>query len=371
MGTADECIAQHRLFLPDLIKAAGCLLIVVHHLAFYGPMSDAVATAWPALVAWLHDDARLAVQGFLVVSGFLTARAWQATPAQGTAIVRQVVQRYLRLAMPLMAALSLTVIISELIRPVFNHPSLSPAPDWQQSLAHVFFLQHILDMQALSAGVWYVAIDLQLFALALISFRICGNAQHKLWWLWMIWLALCLCSVLWWNLQPQFDDWAIYFCAAYGMGLLAGLARLPHAGSAWPAALVLAVVGVTGWLHEPRDRLALACVLSLLLTLAPAQWMQGPGGIVRRAVDTLARWSFSVFVVHFGVGLAVNAVFDRWVPGTPGLQAWGMVCALLLSLLAGAALYHLVERPRPTPGRWAGLAGGFLASSALAMWLSG
>jgi len=55
--------------LIDAFKAAGCLLIVLHHLAFYGPMSDVVATAWPGTVNWLYDHGRLAVQFFLVCAG--------------------------------------------------------------------------------------------------------------------------------------------------------------------------------------------------------------------------------------------------------------------------------------------------------------
>jgi peptidoglycan/LPS O-acetylase OafA/YrhL len=62
-----------RSFLIDAIKASGCLLIVLHHMAFYGPMSDVVAVAWPAVLDWLYDQGRLAVQFFLVCAGFLTA----------------------------------------------------------------------------------------------------------------------------------------------------------------------------------------------------------------------------------------------------------------------------------------------------------
>ena len=57
----------------DAVKATGCLLIVLHHLAFYGPMSDVVDNSWPELISWLYDHGRLAVQFFLVCAGFLTA----------------------------------------------------------------------------------------------------------------------------------------------------------------------------------------------------------------------------------------------------------------------------------------------------------
>jgi len=102
-----------RSFLIDAFKAAGCLLIVLHHLAFYGPMSDVVATAWPGTVNWLYDHGRLAVQFFLVCAGFLTAgslaRCESLTLSEALKLAWQ---RYLRLAIPLLAALSFTVLVS-------------------------------------------------------------------------------------------------------------------------------------------------------------------------------------------------------------------------------------------------------------------
>ena len=156
-----------RSFLIDVIKAAGCLLIVLHHLAFYGPMSDVVATAWPGTVNWLYDHGRLAVQFFLVCAGFLTAGSLARYASLDLSEALKLVwQRYLRLAIPLMAALSFTVLVTEWVRSDFEHASLSAPPDWGQALAHIVFLQHVLDLEALSAGIWYVAIDLQLYVMA-------------------------------------------------------------------------------------------------------------------------------------------------------------------------------------------------------------
>ena len=64
-----------RLMFIDLLKAVGSQLIVLHHLAFYGPMSDWTHRLAPELVTWFSQDARMAVQIFLVVAGFLAARS--------------------------------------------------------------------------------------------------------------------------------------------------------------------------------------------------------------------------------------------------------------------------------------------------------
>ena len=43
------------------LKAGAAQLIVLHHLAFYGPMSDYVQPLWPELLDWLGGSARIAV----------------------------------------------------------------------------------------------------------------------------------------------------------------------------------------------------------------------------------------------------------------------------------------------------------------------
>ena len=160
-----------RSFLLDLLKAVGCVLIVLHHLAFYGPMSHVLAQRWPDAIEVLADHGRLAVQLFLVCSGYLTAAALRPRPAMDLARLSGLIgRRYLRLATPLMVALGATVLITEGIRPPFQFPSLSATPEWPQMLAHVLLLQHLADMEALSAGVWYVAIDFQLYGLTLLVF---------------------------------------------------------------------------------------------------------------------------------------------------------------------------------------------------------
>ena len=62
-----------RLPAVDALKALACVLIVLHHLAFYGPMADVVRPLMPATIDFLDEYARMAVQIFLVVSGFLFA----------------------------------------------------------------------------------------------------------------------------------------------------------------------------------------------------------------------------------------------------------------------------------------------------------
>lgn len=370
-----------RSFLLDLFKATGCVLIVLHHLAFYGPMADVAAPVWPEGKDWLAQHARLVVQMFLVCSGFLTAQSLNAMPSLSwQALGLATRRRYFRLATPLLAALSLTVIVSEVIRPHFMHSSLSAPPDWAQAFAHVFFVQHLLDFEALSAGVWYVAVDLQLFVLALLVLRFSGLLQQRvggsvLGWQVASTLILVVLSLIVWTHDDALDDSALYFWGAYGMGWMAWHTRqLPNV--AWSRIWWL-ILGVLCFAVDTRFRALTAWTTAVLLVLAPtgcfldaADRQVDRTSAWRRGISWLSQISYAVFVVHFGVCLGVNFAIHRLWPDSVPANALGMAVALGMSLLVGHAVHHVTERGAMTWTRWMVWMGCFMASVWLAIRLA-
>lgn len=360
-----------RSFLLDLIKALGCVLIVLHHMAFYGPMSDVVATRWPAPMQWLADHARLAVQAFLVCSGYLTAAGLAAKPVTGAARVLELSwQRYLRLSMPLLAALSVTVLVTESVRPDFAHTFLSATPEWSQVLAHVFMLQHVLGQEGLSAGVWYVAIDFQLYLMSLMLWTVSlqlGRSMHANTRAWClgVFIAMTGLSLLYWNRHADLDRYGLYFFGAYGMGWLAWHARQSH----WAAhlrVLMLVLCAIALWV-DFRWRIATACAIAVLLALSPQRWHSAGGTrVLTEPIHRLARISYSVFVIHYAVMVAVSAwVAKRW-PHSVGWNLTGMLAALTLSLLFGALLHRWTEQIKQDWPRWLVWVAVFVASTGLA-----
>ena len=362
-----------RAWLLDVLKAVGCVLIVLHHLAFYGPMSDVVMQVLPGLVEWLYDRARLAVQVFLVCGGFLTAASLSKLQNLDVrSSLKLLWKRYLRLVMPLLAALSAVVVVSEIIRPQFDHSSLSALPTWWQAWAHVALSQHLLNMEALSAGVWYVAMDFQLYATALVVFLVAqrlaaGSAAVPAVWRQRLWLLLTAGSLLWWSGNESLDDYAVYFYGSYGLGYLAYKSReIGFSRKTW--ALVLGLALLAWWL-DPHWRLATALWVAALLARAPQSWLDA--SCVHNRMTQTAQWlsqrSYSIFVIHFAVSLAVNAFVTHFWPGQLWPNGLGMLASLGLSLCAGAALFKWVEQPRPSLKRWAAWVTVFMASVALAM----
>lgn len=339
-----------RMALVDALKALGSQFIVLHHLAFYGPMSDWTQVLWPELIDWLSRDARMAVQVFLVVGGFLAARS---LAPRGVLLTPQPLmllrKRYLRTAAPYLAALLLSLLCTEFARYWMEHDSLPERAELGQFLAHALLLHGVLGFDSISAGVWYVAIDFQLFALLLGLLWVARALNGRLALSATLLLLGVILSLYGFNLDSDWDNWAIYFLGSYGLGVLAYWAAQPRhglKGLGWLLLFTLLVVGALA--VEFRERIALALVVALLLGVAQqGQWLyRWPRG---RAWAYFGQISYSVFLLNFPVALVVNALFTRFAPADPWVQTGGMLLAWVACNLAGAAFFHLVEQPL---GRW-------------------
>jgi peptidoglycan/LPS O-acetylase OafA/YrhL len=327
-----------RMPLIDALRAVASQLIVLHHLAFYGPMSDAVEGLAPAVFAWLSEHARAAVQAFLVCGGFMAARTLAPVGAPecgppGPLLLR----RYLRLAPPLMAAIMLAVVLSALASWLNPNPAIPLAPSPGQLLAHLLLLQDVLGIDALSAGVWYVAIDFQLFALTLGLLWLARGAGSRARPLAISLVAgLGLASLFVFNRLPELDAWAPYFFGAYALGACAWWAGRPGARIHGLAALALA--GAAALALDWRLRIAVALAVALVLGIARRtrvleRWPRSA------LLAWLGRISYSVFLVHFPISIAIGALVWRIFPGQPLANAAGLLAAWA-ACVAGGALFH-------------------------------
>jgi len=344
-----------RLPLLDAIKGVACALIVGHHLSRYGPMPIGAMTLLPTLLGWLAEDGRLAVQVFLVIAGFLAASSLAPDGLLcGHRPVSRVLRRYARLVMPYLAALIVSVLVEALIRPWLHDSAVPDAPGMAQLIAHGLLLQDVLGYPALSAGVWYVAIDFQLFVLAVMAIGMARALQQR----WRVgarqarWIALVLVLILataslaLFNREPTLDDTALYFFGAYGLGMLAFWVGRATQPAAWRMGIaLLALLGWGALIIDWRSRIAIALVTALTITIMQRRAWSGPtvSALLAQPLLHMGRISYSLFLIHFPIILLVNAVVGTLWPMQPLVDLFGMVFAFGLSLTAAGVLHRWVE----------------------------
>jgi len=346
--------ARSDLWHIDAIKAIASQLIVWHHLVAYGPMAEAVSPHVEDLFDWLYSHARQAVQAFLVVGGYLAARSFCPVRSPGasrialSALPRLIWSRYVRLARPYLAAVALAILSAAIARALVDDPDTPASPSLWQILMHALLIHDLADVPALSAGVWYVAIDLQLYALFALSLwmsqRLAAMASIDSGYMTAAaCLILTVASLLWVNRNPAFDEWAPYFFGSYGLGIMAYRASRPPSKSVWLAGMVVLLVAAL-WV-DWRSRIAIAGATALVLATAPAfSW--SPGKHLKDIAGRLGKMSYSLFLVHYPVGLFLGAVVAWLWPGNPVVNGLGMVLVWLLSLAAASVMYALLERKR-------------------------
>ena len=332
-----------RIPLIDALKAIASQLIVLHHLAFYGPMSEVVRPWAALLVDGLAEYGRLAVQVFLVIAGWLAAGSLAPggvprVDAPWSSIRR----RWARLVGPYVCAVAIAVTTAALARTWTDHETVPGAPTMPQLLANLAMLQDVLGYEALSAGLWYVAIDLQLYACLVAMLWLSGRAGAGPLATALIAGGLVLGSLLLVNRDPAWDAWAPYFFGSYGLGALAAwssAARSPRA-----AVLAIATIGALALWVDFRTRIAVALATALLLAWAGRSprlrgWPESP------LLGTLGRISYAVFLVHYPVCVLFNAAAARWFADSPLACAAGLVLAFVASTLAGFAFHRWIELP--------------------------
>lgn len=345
-SAASERRLAPRLPLVDAFKFVACQLIVLHHLAFYGPIGDAIAAQSPLLSFGLIEYARMVVQVFLVFGGYLAAQGLLREPPRWAALPGLFWQRYLRLALPLTAALMVAMAVNGLTRPWLDADTVSAPVSWGQLAAHLALLHSMLGIESISAGVWYVSIDLQLFILLALLFAL-GRGLRS-------WRYLCLLGLLgslfFFNLNPDWDIWGTYFFASYGLGALLAIGLdKPRDRFLLPLLSLLVCVALA---FDFRERLLVA--LAATWALAYAAPLSAYLGQPLQRLASLGRVSYSVFLIHFPVCLLVNVALVMLQPSPVAAWAWALVATLtawLLSNLAGAAFYRWVELPCASLGR--------------------
>ncbi len=333
---------RSRVLFIDLLKAVSAQLIVLHHLAWYGPFGDhPFGPVFDGVLDWLSEYGRYAVAVFITTSGFLSAQLLSYRGlSPGHTPLCLIRQRYFRLVLPFAVALCFAVAADLLLRQWSpGDDVLGARPQWLQFVAHLFLLHGLLGFESLSAGVWYVAIEFQLYALFVLLLWLGRRLSTADIWPAVLILAMAFASLLLFNRDASWDNTAFYFFGAYALGIASGWAiRSKRRGQ------ILWLIGLAGVLAlwvDFRPRIVVAILTALALGCSRLYMARQESHVIHYLGGT----SYALFLIHYPVYLTVGAVFQRIAPETTLHAAWGLGFAWLLSMACADMFHRWVELP--------------------------
>ena len=313
-------------------------------------------------MTWLFEYGRYAVQIFLVMGGYLAAQSLTRTTdlKNPQTVLKTIFNRYLRLFAPYVVALLVTIVCAWVARFWVQDEFVGEAETLGQFLAHLFFLQGILGLDSISAGVWYVAIDWQLYAILAIMLSMFPSLRSLIWML----LVLCVTSLLYFNRDGSYENYFIYFIGAYGLGVLAQLCKnYPDPSVNRFAKILMLTIGlviIISSFHQFWLRNILAYIAAIALIFFgdwaykdQKQIHQRPQhqSKVHKLVNGIlwgSRRSYCAFLIHFSFVLLANTLYIGW--GMSQRHDGALAIALIFIALASSwatanLLYRWIEVP--------------------------
>jgi peptidoglycan/LPS O-acetylase OafA/YrhL len=352
---------RSQYWLIDALKVLAAQIIVLHHCVSYGELASAAKELLPSVTTFLFDYGRYAVQVFLVVAGYLAAQSAEKAiairhsdaGAFGTKLLLQLAMgRYLRLVGPYVVALFITIVCASLARQWSTDEYIGQPETIAQVLAHLFLLQGVLGYESISAGVWYVAIDWQLFTALVVIYAVFQRQMVRI----GVMSILIVASLLYFNRHASFENSFIYFIGSYGLGILAywasGLnaikANLPWV-SAKKVLLAIALIVLVSAIHSVWLRNYLALGIAFLLLYAGNRPYPHPQSWLANAMQWASARAYCAFLIHFAFILLANTALLALHLESPTIGLGLIALVSVLSWIAAGYLYRWIELPI---GRW-------------------
>lgn len=348
-------------WLIDVLKVLAAQIIVLHHCVSYGELASAAKELLPSVSTFLFDYGRYAVQVFLVVAGYLAAQSVGKLMAIGHAhsngfgtrlVMLLALGRYLRLVGPYVVALLITIVCAALARQWSADEYIGQPEIIAQVLAHLFLLQGVLGHESISAGVWYVAIDWQLFTALAVIYAVFQGQMVRI----GVISILIVASLLYFNRHADYENSFIYFIGSYGLGILAYWAsslNTVNANLGWVSAkkalLAIALIVLVSALHSVWVRNYLALGIAFLLVYAGNRPYPHPQSLLAKGLQWASARAYCAFLIHFAFILLANTALVALHVQSPAIGLGLIALVSVLSWIAAGYLYRWVELP---VGRW-------------------
>lgn len=335
---------RHRTSFLDFFKAIATQGIVLHHLSSYGFIAQFSILALPSFRDGIYNYGRLLVQVFFVISGFLVANKLH----KNTLVTEEIFKRYLRLVLPYLGAIFLIVCTSYLIKFNLSLTDLCYKWDWLSNIrsplqvfSHIFLAHDLLSQENLSTGVWYVAIDFQLFIITMLLVLVYKAFNRSI----MLKVLYLLIGISLFCIPKSWDYVGIYFFYSYGIGIL--LYTLKYKKNISYEMIFITTMFALALFIDFRIRILISYIVALLIFII-IKYKFNSILFYNKLTIFLSKNSYSVFLTHFIIVMLMNFIVSTYISyfiGHTDAIVWILVAAWACSILLGQFFYIYVEKP--------------------------
>jgi hypothetical protein len=361
--TGPSHAASQRFAFLDALRGLGALGITCYHIHRYRPLEIPADHIIPNTIQFIVRHGWTAVQVFWVIAGFVVAYSLRRTAVGPASLGNFTLRRVLRLGTPYWTALLVVVVLDSLTR---RWAQLLPLVDDSVTLPHLAanfaFLQDVLHYGNISAGTWFVCVDLQFGLLFAVMLAIVqglsrpllrdggGGKTHGLI-LTLVFVPLGLVSLFWFNLDDEaYNAWVIYFFHMPLFGAMAWWAlegRIPRP-LFW--AYAAALVGGAAYRWQLGLEYQKSLDIAVTLTAGVVVYLVGRRGhlgdwLTARPLQYLGRISYSLFLIHYPTSWLVVSAGCHWTGDHATAAVFWMALAVVASIGAAHLMYVFVEAP--------------------------
>ena len=335
---------KNHFFTIDLLKSLTVQIIILHHLSNYGEISYSARELWPTFFEWLGNYGRFAVQVFLVMGGYLAIKNISSqVSSKGIGVT--VFNRYLRLVPTYFTAILITILCASIAR-YFNYQLYMGQPEtiWQV-LSHLFLLQQILGFESISLGVWYVAIDWQLYVFFAVIFFLLKSFKWSI----LLLSIFMLAAFSYFSQRVEYEDYFIYFIGVYGLGMIAFLCDDNlHKPTKIVARILFISFGViifSSVFFDLNIKNILAYAIASLLIWRGKRPYKASSMKWAKYLIWISQRSYCAFLMHFSLILLGNTVYFLLDLHNSKIAVFMMVMIMISSWIAAHFLYQRIEFP--------------------------
>jgi len=314
---------RERVAVLDALRGVAALAVVCFHFtivieSFLPPGPLETVCSW----------GKHGVEVFFAISGFVIPWSMHVSGYRVRDFGRFLGRRFLRLHPPYLATMAATIALAWVLALVPGFHGGPPRYTASQLFAHLVFLNDLLGLPWVVLIFWTLAIELQFYLLMGLLFP--AFAARPPWIRAVLFGALGAAA----GFLPQ-RALIFHFLPAFLLGTLVFQRKIGVLRRGEFAAWFVALAGLLAWQRGwPPAFAAIACA-SCIALWPHATW---------RPLAWLGTVSYSLYLIHYPVGIHLLNVSLRFQPGPPG-KALVFAVALTAALFAAWLLYLVAERP--------------------------